>query len=317
MALADYVNTFGQMMLHRYGERVHKLAIHAGFTCPNRDGSKGRGGCTFCNNASFNPAGRRPASIAAQLAAGRRVIGRFSKARRFLAYFQAYTNTYAAPGVLAALYAQALAEPDVIGLSIGTRPDCVPEAVLDLLADYRSAGLEIWLELGLQSAFDETLARVRRGHDLAEYRRAVHAARTRGIPVCTHLIAGLPGETAAHCRSTLDIVLELGVDGLKLHPLHVVRGTQLANDWRRGNYHPLALDEYVAIAANLIQRTPARVVFHRLTGTAPAALLLAPAWCADKWRVLNGIERELQRCGGHQGQLAPPVLAKEEAHHAI
>ncbi|MEW5792507.1 MAG: TIGR01212 family radical SAM protein [Pseudomonadota bacterium] len=315
MALSDYVNTFGQAMLQRYGERVHKLALHAGFTCPNRDGSKGRGGCTFCNNASFNPAGRRPATIAAQLADGRRVIGGLSKARLFLAYFQAYTNTYAPREVLAALYDQALAVPDVIGLAVGTRPDCVPDTVLDLLADYRSGGLEVWLELGLQSACEETLARVRRGHGLAEYRHAVRAARARGIPVCTHLIAGLPGETAAHCRRSLDIVLELGVDGLKLHPLHVVRGTQLAREWRRGDYRPLALDEYVDIAADLVQRTPAQVVFHRLTGTAPAPLLLAPDWCAGKWRVLNGIERELQRRG--RGQLVPPAMMKEEAQRAI
>ncbi|HHO69678.1 MAG TPA: TIGR01212 family radical SAM protein, partial [Gammaproteobacteria bacterium] len=245
MQLSDYVNTFGQAMLRRHGERVHKLALHASFTCPNRDGSKGRGGCTFCNNASFNPNGRQPPGIPEQLAAGRRVIARRTGARKYIAYFQAYTNTYAETDRLAQLYDQALGEPGVIGLAVGTRPDCVPDETLDLLAGYRDRGLEVWLELGLQSAFDSTLARVNRGHGFAEYLSAVRRAHARGLQVCTHLIIGLPGEDARHYRVTLQRVLEHGVEGLKLHPLHVVRGTRLANQWRHGEYRPLALDDYV------------------------------------------------------------------------
>ena len=293
MTLADYVTTFGQDLLARYGERVHKLAINAGFTCPNRDGSKGIGGCTFCNNASFSPTARSAPSVAVQLAAGRKVLAKRTGARRFIAYFQAYTNTYADVQILAEHYAEALAEPDVVGIAIGTRPDCVPPAVLDLLADIQARGYEVWLELGLQSAFDDTLARVNRGHGFAEYVATLQAARQRGIPVCTHLIAGLPGETSAHVLETLSRVLELGVDGLKLHPLHVVKGTQLANEWRRGEYSPLALDEYIRIAADVVEATPAAVVFHRLTGTAAANLLLAPDWCSRKWQVLNAIENKL------------------------
>lgn len=301
MTLADYVTTFGQDLLARYGERVHKLAVNAGFTCPNRDGSKGRGGCTFCNNASFNPAARRAPSVAEQLDAGRRVLAKRTGARRFIAYFQAYTNTYADIRELAALYESALNEADIIGIAVGTRPDCVPRAVLDLLQDIQARGYEVWLELGLQSAFDSTLARVNRGHGFAEYATAVRAARQRGISVCTHLIAGLPGETRAHLLDSLARVLELGVDGLKLHPLHVVKGTALANTWRRGEYSPLALNEYLRIAADAVEQTPASVVFHRLTGTAASELLLAPAWCNTKWQVLNGIELELARRGTRQG----------------
>ncbi|MFA7386961.1 MAG: TIGR01212 family radical SAM protein [Thiohalobacteraceae bacterium] len=297
MTLADYVNTYGQVLLNRYGERVHKLAINAGFTCPNRDGSKGIGGCTFCNNASFNPAGRRTPGVAEQLAAGRAVLAKRTGARRFIAYFQAYTNTYADVQDLARQYAEALREPDVVGLAIGTRPDCVAPAVLDLLCGIRDRGYEVWLELGLQSAFDDTLERVNRGHGFAEYVATVVAARRRGIPVCTHLIAGLPGETGAHVLQTLTRVLELGVDGLKLHPLHVVKGTRLANDWRRGTYQPLQLAQYIAIAADVVEHTPADIVFHRLTGSASADLLLAPDWCGTKWQVLNGIESELARRG--------------------
>jgi hypothetical protein len=302
MALSDYVTTFGQQLLHRYGERVHKLAINAGFTCPNRDGSKGRGGCTFCNNSSFSPNARSEPDVAGQIAAGRRVLARRTGAKKFLAYFQAYTNTYDDPARLKALYDAALSEPDVLGLAVGTRPDCVPPAVLDLLAGYRERGREVWLELGLQSSFDHTLERVNRGHTFAEYREALLAARSRGLPVCTHLIVGLPGEEAAHNLISLERVLELGADGLKLHPLHVVKGTLLANQWRRGEYTPLGVQEYINIVADMVERTPPEIAYHRLTGTASQEILLAPAWCNWKWRVLNGIERELARRGTRQGR---------------
>ncbi|MEI6414886.1 MAG: TIGR01212 family radical SAM protein [Pseudomonadota bacterium] len=301
MALSDYLNTLGQDLLRRHGQRIHKVAVNAGMTCPNRDGSKGRGGCTFCNNVSFSPHARREPSLAEQIEAGRRVIRCRTRAQRYLVYFQAYTNTYADVAHLAALYDQALAEPDVVGLSVGTRPDCVPDPVLDLLAGYQAQGQEVWLELGLQSAFDDTLARVNRGHGFSEYRQAVRAAQLRGIKVCAHLIVGLPGEGREHARVSLARVLELGVSGLKLHPLHVVKGTQLANQWRQGGYDPLTFDDYLATAADLIERTPPEVVFHRVTGTASPDILLAPAWCTKKWAVLNGIEAELRRRGSRQG----------------
>ncbi len=301
MALSELVNTLGQDLLRKYGERVHKVAINAGMTCPNRDGSKGRGGCTFCNNVSFSPNVRQAPAVASQIEAGRRVIAKRTRAARFLAYFQAYTNTYADVEYLSGLYDQALAEPDVIGLSIGTRPDCVPAEVLDLLAGYQARGYEVWLELGLQSAFDETLERINRGHGFAEYRDAIRAARLRGLKVCTHLIVGLPGERPTHPRMTLERVLDLGVEGLKLHPLHVVKGTVLANAWRRGEYQPLRFDEYLATAADLIERTPREVIYHRVTGTAARDILLAPEWCSWKWAVLNGIEAELRRRGSSQG----------------
>jgi radical SAM protein (TIGR01212 family) len=331
--LTDRVHTFGQWLKAKHGERVHKIALDAGFTCPNRDGSKGIGGCTFCNNASFNasvaqqrsalpspaggrgdggegdgaaclpvsPNGRAPVSLDSQLDSGRRGIARRTRARKYLAYFQAYTNTYAHVDSLKAMYDQAMAMEGMIGLSVGTRPDCVPPAVLDLLASYRDRGREVWLVLGLQSAFDESLARVNRGHGYAEYAATCRAARERGLPVCTHLIIGLPGETEWHFRRTLERVLETGVDGLKLHPLHVVRHTLLAHQWRQGEYTPLAMDDYIRVTADLIERTPAEVIYHRVTGTAPADVLLAPSWCRYKWQVINGIEDELRRRGTRQG----------------
>jgi radical SAM protein (TIGR01212 family) len=311
MNLSARISSFGQAMRARHGEPVHKIALNVGFTCPNRDGSKGIGGCTFCNNASFTP-NRLPAPLAEQLAAGKRAVHRVTGARKFIAYFQAYTNTYAEYGRLRQLYDEALAEPDVIGLSVGTRPDCVPESVLRLLADYRARGREIWLELGLQSAHDATLARVHRGHGWAEYARTARAARAMGIPVCAHLIVGLPGEDDSHCHATLDAVLDAGVDGLKLHPLHVVGHTRLALDWKRGEYLPLSLPDYIRIAADLIERTPGTVIYHRVTATAPRELLLAPEWCARKWDAINGIERELIRRGTRQGSRGQG----EEKRHA-
>lgn len=302
MALSDYVHTFGQYLLARHGERVHKLAINAGFTCPNRDGTKGIGGCSFCNNSSFSPNARQPDPIVEQLNNGRAVLARRTGAKRFLAYFQAYTNTYDEVAVLRARYDTALAEEGVIGLAIGTRPDCAPPKVLDLLAEYRDQGYEVWLELGLQSSFDETLDRVNRGHGFAEYKTALHAAHERGLPVCTHLILGLPGEGGFHARTSLQRVLAEGVEGLKLHPLHVVKGTRLANEWRAGEYQPWTMEHYIEVVADLVEMTPPEVVYHRLTATASKSILLTPQWCNWKWRVLNGIEQELARRGARQGQ---------------
>jgi uncharacterized protein len=309
--LSNYVTTFGQAMLTRYGERVHKVAIDAGFTCPNRDGSIGRGGCTFCNNVSFSPNGRRPVPIGEQIENGRRVIRKRTGANKYIAYFQAYTNTYADVQELSSLYEAALQEPDVIGLSVGTRPDCVPDEVLRLLADYQRQGYEVWLELGLQSAHDATLDRVNRGHGFAEYEQAVMRARNLGLQVCTHLILGLPSETTAHHIESLERVLMLGVDGLKLHPLHVVKGTQLANEWRRGEYEPLTLERYIADVVELVSRTPREIIFHRLTGTAPSNVLLAPAWCSKKWQVLNRITHSLAQRHEQQGSSAAGVVSPE------
>ncbi len=301
MPLSSYVHTFGQAMISRYKQRVHKVAIDANFTCPNRDGSIGRGGCTFCNNVSFSPNGRQPESIAQQINNGRCVIRKRTGAKKYIAYFQAYTNTYDDISVLKKRYDKALAEPDVIGLAIGTRPDCVPDKVLDLLASYHDAGYEIWLELGLQSSFDKTLQRVNRGHGYKEYRLAVKAARQRGLQVCTHLIIGLPGETNLHARISLLRTMELGVDGIKLHPLHVVKGTQLANQWRKKEYQPLEMADYINTVADLVELTPAKIIYHRLTGTASKNILLAPAWCSQKWNVLNAIESELKQRKSYQG----------------
>lgn len=301
MNLSNYVNTFGQSMLKKHQQRIHKIAIDADFTCPNRDGTIGRGGCTFCNNVSFSPNGRTPPSVNEQINSGRKVILKRTRAEKYLAYFQAYTNTYADIEVLKNIYDNALSDPDVIGLCIGTRPDCVPDKVLDLLSEYQNQGYEVWLELGLQSSYDKTLNRVNRGHDYATYCKAIKAAHRRGLAVCTHLIIGLPGEDNSHAKISLLRILEQGVEGIKLHPLHVVKGTQLANEWRRGEYQPLSLNEYINTVADLVELTPKEIIYHRLTGTAQKNILLAPEWCSQKWNVLNGITAELKQRGHSQG----------------
>jgi len=281
-------------MQQRHGERVHKLSLNASFTCPNRDGTKGVGGCTFCNIASFSPNARQPDSIESQIAKGKAVIIRRTGAKKYLAYFQAYSNTYDEVSRLKALYDRALAVEDVIGLSIGTRPDCVPDAVLDLLVSYQDQGYVVWLELGLQSAFDESLIKVNRGHGYAEYEDACIRARNKGLKVCTHFIVGLPGEKPDDSLVSLQKVLALGTDGIKVHPLHVVKGTQLARSWVKGNYTPIELDDYIRTVVKMVNCLPKNVVVHRLTGTASPDILLAPAWCSKKWQVLNEISRQLE-----------------------
>jgi len=293
MYLDQNVLTFGRAMREKYGFKVHKLAIDAQFTCPNRDGTKGIGGCTFCNNTSFSPNARKPPSIDDQIDAGRQVIIRRTGAVHYLAYFQAYTNTYADIHYLKGLYDNALSHPDVIGLSIGTRPDCVPDAVLALLSDYQEQGYEIWLELGLQSSSDKTLERVNRGHIFADYLDAVKRAKLYKLQVCTHLIVGLPGETGQQSLDSMSHVLETGVEGIKIHPLHIVKGTQIARQWKGGEYQPLVMEEYIDIVVDMVKMAPREIIFHRLTGTASDSLLLAPAWCNKKWLVLNEITRKL------------------------
>ena len=293
MYLDQSVLTFGRAMREKYGFKVHKLAIDAQFTCPNRDGTKGIGGCTFCNNTSFSPNARKPPSVDEQIEAGRKVIVKRTGATHYLAYFQAYTNTYADINYLKDLYDNALSHPDVIGLSIGTRPDCVPDRVLELLSEYQHQGYEIWLELGLQSSFDKTLELVNRGHTFADYQDAIERAKNYDLQVCTHLIVGLPEESRQQSLDSMFQVLETKPQGIKIHPLHIVKGTQLARQWKSAQYQPLGMEEYVDIVVDMVKMAPEETIFHRLTATASKDILLAPAWCNKKWLVLNAITKKL------------------------
>ncbi|EKO3470889.1 TIGR01212 family radical SAM protein [Vibrio fluvialis] len=299
MQLHELVNTIGQDLQRRYGERVHKLTLHGGFSCPNRDGTIGRGGCTFCNVASFADEQSQAKSIEDQL---KDRAGEVQRAKKYLAYFQAYTSTYAEVQVVKNMYEQALKAADIVGLCVGTRPDCVPDAVLELLAEYVQQGFEIWLELGLQTANDRTLKRINRGHDFACYADITRRARALGIKVCTHLIVGLPKEGRDDNIATLEQVLTIGTDGLKLHGLHIVEGSTMAKAWRAGKLEAPTLEDYVAIASEMIQRTPPEVVFHRVTSAARRPTLLSPLWCENRWLAMTEIGRRLDRDGA-QGSL--------------
>ncbi|MEN8616222.1 TIGR01212 family radical SAM protein [Shewanella baltica] len=307
MGLDAYVNTFGAVCKARYGTRLRKLTIDAKFTCPNRDGTLGRGGCTFCNVASFSHQTADVLSITEQIEQGKsryREAKPQAQADKFIAYFQAYTSTYDEYQVLMAKYDEAVKDGEIVGLCVGTRPDCVPDNVLDLLASYQANGVDVWLELGLQTAKDETLRKINRGHDFACYCDTVSRARARGLKVCTHLILGLPNETHSDYMATLAAVLQQGVDGLKLHPLHVVEGSTMAKAWRSGRLPLLSLEDYARSVGEMIRHTPAEVIFHRVTAYAKKPMLLAPDWCAYRWDGLVAIVDNLQLYGGQGHVLA-------------
>lgn len=290
MQLHLLMNTFGQDLQRRYGEKIHKLTLHGGFSCPNRDGTIGRGGCTFCNVASFSDETAKVFTVSEQL---NQRATEVSRAKKYLAYFQAYTSTYGEVEKLKALYNSALTEGNIVGLCVGTRPDCVPNAVLDLLAFYKDQGFEVWLELGLQTAHDTTLKKINRGHDVAIYAKITEKARRLGLKICTHLIVGLPDETQAHHIQTIDRVVDIGTDGIKLHPLHIVEGSTMAKAWRANRLAELSQEEYVISASEIIRRTPAEVIYHRVTATARKPTLLAPTWCQTKWSVMTDIYHNL------------------------
>lgn len=307
MSHTPLFNSFGYYLKQQFGRKIRKLSLHGNFSCPNRDGTLGRGGCTFCNVASFvdERAGTQP--IAEQLQFREQELKR--KADAYLAYFQAYTSTYGEQLQLQKLYDEALAARDIVGLCVGTRPDCVPDGVLAMLAEYQAQGQEIWLELGLQSASDQTLQRINRGHDFAAYQDAVMRAKAVGLKICTHLIVGLPGEGESDALTTLDKVLATGVDGLKLHPLHVVEGSVMARAWRAGRLPTITLQQYAQTAAKMIQNTPAGVVFHRISAHARPPTLLAPDWCEDRWLGPQAIQTLLLSEGGQGSQTAAPFRA--------
>lgn len=281
------------------GCRVHKVSIDAGFTCPNRDGSVTTGGCIYCNNTSFSPANRR-LSITEQVENGKAFLQRRYGAEKFIAYFQAYTNTYADSAYLQDLYDEALACDDIVGLSIGTRPDCVPDTVLDLLASYASHTY-LWLELGLESGHDQTLALINRGHNVAAFDDAVSRARLRNLNLCAHVILGLPGETPDDMRATVRHIANLRLDAVKLHHLHIVRQTALEKMYRQGEVPLLSLDAYASLVADCLELLPPDTIIMRLMGDAPRDMLVAPMWSQNKRAALNRIEQELECRDIYQG----------------
>ncbi|HEX9024728.1 MAG TPA: TIGR01212 family radical SAM protein [Geobacteraceae bacterium] len=296
-------NSFSEELKRTFGCRVHRISVDAGFTCPNRDGTVGTEGCIYCGGQGSGSFGiARGLPVAAQLEEGKEVMVRKYKARRFIAYFQPYSNTYAPVERLARLYDEALAVRDIVGLIVGTRPDCLPPEVLQLLAGY-ARKCWFWLELGLQSANDRTLRAINRGHDRAAFTSAVRACKERGIRVCAHVILGLPGESREEMLESAGLLNGLEVDGVKLHLLHVMRGTRLAEMYGRGEVRVMERDDYVGLVCDFLELLEPRISILRLTGDGGRDLV-APLWSLAKFEVLNAIDRELERRGSRQGTKA-------------
>ena len=284
-----------------FGHKVFKVPLDAGFTCPNRDGTAGTGGCAFCSaRGSGDFAGTRGHSLEAQFAAVRARMRRKWATRHCIAYFQAFTNTYAPVDRLRACFETALGFDGVVGLAVATRPDCLPAGVVDYLAELHQRTF-LWVELGLQTVHEDTAARMNRGHDYACYLDGVAALRRRGIRVCAHIINGLPGESRAGMLETARAVAAQDVQGIKIHLLHLMEDTPLAAACARAPFPLMERADYVELVCDQLELLPPEMVVQRLTGDAPRDRLVGPAWSIQKWEVLNAIDRELARRDTWQG----------------
>ena len=304
----EHYYSLNRYLRETFGEKVYKLALDGGMTCPNRDGSLGTGGCIFCSaGGSGDFAEGRCASVAEQIEKARARVRKKTDAAKFIAYFQSYTNTYAPVEYLETLFSEAMAQECVVALSIGTRPDCLPDEVIDLLSRLNRIK-PVWVELGLQTIHEETARYIRRGYPLPVYEDAVARLRAAGITVITHVILGLPGESREMMLETIDYLSgEHRPDGVKLQLLHVLEGTDLAKDWRAGKFACMEMEEYFDLLCDCLERLPANMVIHRLTGDGPKRSLLAPLWTADKKRVLNELNRTLENRKISQGSAKKPL----------
>ena len=286
-ALNDYLQD-------TFGEKVYKIALNGGFTCPNRDGTLDTRGCIFCSGAGSGEfAGRSEDSITAQIEQGKERIKKKIKNGKYIAYFQAFTNTYAPVQRLRALYEEAVSHPDIAVLSVATRPDCLSQEVVALLQEMNRRK-PVWVELGLQTIHEETAEYIRRGYPLSVYDGAVKALKEIGVQVIVHVILGLPGETEEEMKETVSYVGKSGADGIKLQLLHVMKGTDLERAYREGNCRVMEAEEYVRLVADCIALLPERMVIHRMTGDGDKKTLIAPKWSMDKKRVLNALQKAIR-----------------------
>jgi len=293
------LNTF---LNERFGERVQKIALDSGLSCPNRDGTRGQGGCIYCD-ASGSGTGivDRTPDIKQQVMIGMQAMQHRYGAKKFVAYFQSFCNTYAPLAQLQALYEQVVNLPGIVGLSIATRPDCLSTEVLDLLAGY-SERMMVTLELGLQSVHDETLERINRGHSYAEFLEGYKLTRRYPLRICPHIIIGLPDETAEHVRGTARELARLKPDGLKIHGLYIHKGTVLEQEYAQGRFKPISQDTFVSQACDLLEQLWPGTVIERLTSDPLKSLFVAPQWILNKQAILRSINLELFQRDTRQGQ---------------
>ncbi|MFO0926836.1 MAG: TIGR01212 family radical SAM protein [Gemmataceae bacterium] len=293
----------------RYGGKVRSVTIDAGFTCPNVDGTVTTGGCVYCDNRSFSPNRRLPrTSVTAQIDRGVTILTKRYGAEQFLAYFQAGTNTHGKLDRLRRVYEEAVAHPRILGLTVGTRPDSLPDPVLDLLEEF-ARRKPVCLELGLQTIHDRSLDWMNRGHHVDAFYDAVDRCRGRALELCAHVILGLPGESRADMLATADVLAALPVHGVKIHNLYVVKDTPLEQMVRAGEVRTLELAEYVPLVCDFLERLPPAMVVHRLSGDGPPPFLVAPAWCLDKPRLLRAVDQEFVDRDSWQGKQFLPGRA--------
>ncbi len=285
----------------KFGEKVYKLALEGGFSCPNRDGTLGTKGCIFCLGGSGDFAEKPCSSVSEQIEKAKARVAHKNPSGKYIAYFQSYTNTYAPAQRLKTLFSEAISHPDICALSIGTRPDCLPNEVIELLAELNRIK-PVWVELGLQTIHPKTAGYIRRGYPLPVFDSAVERLKKAGIYVIVHMIIGLPGETPEMIYETASYIGKSGADGIKLQLLHVLRGTDLAADYEKGLFRTLELDEYIEILEECIRRIPPEMTVHRLTGDGSKKHLIAPLWSADKKRVLNAVNAAFERDNVIQGE---------------
>lgn len=294
-------NLFSSYLKKKFNEKVYKVTLDAGFSCPNRDGTLSSVGCIFCDNSgSFSQAHSNKLSIENQLEIGMNTLKKRFKANKFLSYFQAYSNTYKPVQELKLLYDKALTPNDVVGLSIGTRPDCVDEEKLDLIASYNKTK-EVWLEFGLQSANDKTLKMINRGHDFKCFENAYLKAKERNINVCVHVILGLMNETYDDIMYTAKTLSKLKPDGVKFHMLCVLKNTPLEKIYSKNNFKLLNEDEYVNIICDFLEILPPSTKIHRIAGNGLNKLLIEPKWIMNKFETLNKIDKTLEKRNSCQG----------------
>lgn len=287
--------SLNSVLREKFGTKVYKLALDGGFSCPNRDGTVSTGGCTFCSGGSGDFAIPCGDNVSQAIETAKHLVSG-KGGEKFIAYFQSYTGTYAPYERLEALYTSAISHPDIAALSVGTRPDCLPERTVTLLSELNRAK-PVWVELGLQTIHEETARRINRGYSLPVFDDAVNRLKKAGLEVIVHMIIGLPGETEEMICSTAKYIGKSGADGIKFQLLHVLEGTPLAEEYRRGEFDVLSLDEYIRILEKCVQRIPPEMVVHRLTGDGAKRDLIAPLWSSDKKKVLNAVRRALQPYG--------------------
>lgn len=292
-------NNLSAYLRERYGKRIGKICIDGGFSCPNRDGSCGVGGCIFCGERGAGEHIDGALAIREQVDA---TLFRGSY-EGYIAYFQNFTNTYAPIDVLRERYDAALGDERIVALAIGTRPDCIDDNVAALIAEYGKK-LDVWVELGLQTASDEVARVINRGYTTDVFLRAAKILTEHGIPFVVHMMIGLPGEGRSEARETARLIASVHPFGVKIHSLYVMEGTVLAEMYRSGTFTPIGEDEYVAATADCLELLPPETVIHRLTGDCPEGMLVAPLWSKDKNRLLAAIRNELERRGTRQGSRA-------------